>query len=92
MNLIDLLTGFIPISSALLSVIAAIATSVLTKQINKKAKDVHEITIKLNDKRLKIDGYSEKELMEIISNAVKEEKLQTKKLDKTETEDLSKND
>lgn len=36
MNIIDLLTGIIPISSALLSVVAAITTSMLTKKSQKE--------------------------------------------------------
>ena len=36
MNIIDLLTGIIPISSALLSVVAAITASMLTKKIKKR--------------------------------------------------------
>ena len=59
MNIIDLLTGIIPISSALLSVVAAITTSMLTKKITKRKDDIHEIIIKINDKKIKVDGYSE---------------------------------
>lgn len=78
MSIIDLLTSVIPISSALLSVVAAISTSVLTKKIKKRANDIHEITIKLNDKKIKVDGYSEEEIVEIISKAIENEKNQSK--------------
>lgn len=87
MNFLDLLTGIIPISSALLSVIAAIASSRLTKQI-KKGTD--QITIKLNDKKIKIDGYSEEEIVKIISKAIEEEKHQTKKPDEKAMDNPSK--
>ena len=91
MNLIDLFTDVLPIFSALLSLIASIITSVFTKRINKKKDDVNKVTLKLNNKKINVDGYSEEELMKILSNVMKEEKLQKEQFGKTETENSSKN-
>lgn len=91
MNLIDLFTDVLPIFSALLSLIASIITLVFTKRINKKKDDVNKVTLKLNNKKINVDGYSEEELMKILSNVMKEEKLQKEQFDKTETENSSKN-
>lgn len=91
MNIIDLLTGIIPISSALLSVVAAITASMLTKKIKKRKDDIHEITIKLNDKKIKVDGYSEDEIVEIISKAIEKGKSQSESVEKKEKNNLLKN-
>ena len=91
MNLIDLFTDVLPIFSALLSLIASIITLVFTKRINKKKDDVNKVTLKLNNKKINVDGYSEEELMKILSNVMKEEKLQKEQFCKTETENTSKN-
>lgn len=91
MNIIDLLTGIIPISSALLSVVAAITTSMLTKKITKRKDDIHEIIIKLNDKKINVDGYSEDEIVEIISKAIENGKSQSESVEKKEKSKQSKN-
>lgn len=85
MNTIDFLTDIIPISSALLSLIASIAMSYITKKITSNEKKDSIMTIKLNDKKIEINGYSEKELIEIITKLKDEDKPQKDSVCKKES-------
>ena len=72
----------VPIFSALLSLMTAISIWLLCQKSDKKTKEFDKITIKLNDKKIKIDGYSEKKMREIIANVMKAENIQMKNSDK----------
>lgn len=85
MNVNDMLTVLIPISSSLLSLIFAITSLILfIKEFKKSADSLHKITLKkyLYNKKIKVNKYNEDELAEIISNDIKLEKFQSENIDK----------
>ena len=68
MNTIDLLTNIIPISSALLSLIASIVVSYITKKITSSGgKGNSKMTIKLDDIELEINDKSKEEILKFIT-------------------------
>lgn len=80
MNIIEFLIDTLPISSALLSVVASIAATVMTKRITKSKEsiddEISKISIKWKDKEIEINDCSEKEIMELITKLKDEEALQ----------------
>ncbi len=76
MNFMDLLTGIIPISASLLSVVASVAATIVTKKITSKDKKNSKMSIKWKDKEIEIDDCSEKEIIELITKLKDEEELQ----------------
>lgn len=80
MNIIEFLIDMLPISSALLSVVASIAAAALTKRITKSRESIDnqisKISIKWKDKEIDINDCSEKEIMELITKLKDEEALQ----------------
>lgn len=68
MNTIDLLTNIIPISSALLSLIASIAVSYIRKKItSSEGKRDLKVTIKLNDIEVETSDKNKEEILEFIT-------------------------
>lgn len=80
MNIIEFLIDMLPISSALLSVAASIAATVMTKRITKSKESIDDqiskLSIKWKDKEIEINDCSEKEIMEIITKLKDEKALQ----------------
>lgn len=75
MNLFELLTGILPVSSAVLSVVASIATAILTKKITSvNDKKTEKLEIKINGKKINIEGYDEKEVIELLEKLSAEKK------------------
>lgn len=80
MNIIEFLIDMLPISSALLSVVASIAAAAVTKRMTKSRESIDnqisKISIKWKDKEIDINDCSEKEIMELITKLKDEEALQ----------------
>lgn len=69
MNTFDFLMDIIPISSALLSLVASIVISYMTKKIESKhqSKNNPKISIKLNDIELEINDRNKEEILNLIT-------------------------
>lgn len=88
MNIIEFLIDTIPISASLLSVVASIVMSVLTKRITNKLESIEEdnskMSIKWNDKEIEINNCSEKEILELITKLKSEDTLKKDSVHKQE--------
>lgn len=88
MNIIEFLIDTIPISASLLSVVASIVMSVLTKRITNKLESIEEdnskMSIKWNDKEIEINNCSEKEILELITKLKNEDTLKKDSVHKQE--------
>lgn len=86
MNILDFLLGnLLPISSATLSLIAALTSTIVTRKSHPKSKMAPQnIHVKINDHEIKLEGLDEKEVIELL------EKLNAEK-NKNKTEDLQVN-
>lgn len=82
MNILETLVGvglgIVPLSSGALSLLAAISSYLITKRGAVKRKDIENLSkkitdIKINDHEIKLEGFDEKEIIEML------EKLSTEK-------------
>ncbi len=69
-------SGIVPISASLLSVVASIAATIITKKKTSNDKKSSKMSIKWKDKEIEIDNCSENEIIELITKLKDEEKLQ----------------
>lgn len=79
MNLFELFMGILPVSSAVLSVIASIATAILTKKLSSNDKKAEKLEIQINGKKINIENFDEKEVLELLEKLGAEKKREEKK-------------
>ncbi len=79
MNILDFLLGnLLPISSATLSLVTALVSTIVTRKWNNSHNDIR---VKINDHEIKLEGFDEKEVIELL------EKLNA---EKNKTEEIKK--
>ena len=67
MNIFDSFFSLLSISSASLGLLTAIGSSIITKQIShKQCNDKKDIHIKVNDREITLNGYDEKEVIQLL--------------------------
>ena len=67
MNIVDFLNNLLPISSATLSLIAALISTIVTSKFYKKRdKTQKNIHIKINDHEINLAGLEEKDVIELL--------------------------
>lgn len=76
MNILDFLLGnLLPISSATLSLIAALTSTIVTRKLHQKLNDSSQnIHVKINDHEIKLEGLDEKEVIELLEKLNAEKK------------------
>lgn len=81
MTIFDSVISLIPLSSALLSFLISIASFVISNILSKRTeKNIKEVHIKINDKKIKLEGYKEKELVELLQRLECEKREKEKEL------------
>lgn len=80
MNILDFLLGnLLPISSATLSLVTALVSTIVTRKWNNSHNDIR---VKINVHEIKLEGFDEKEVIELLEklNAEKNKTEEIKKI------------
>lgn len=75
MNIRDLLTNILPLSSAALGLISSLISLIMVKKLeHKKNTEKQNVMIKVNDHAFQLNGLDEKEVIELLKKLNAEKK------------------